>query len=74
MSRKYKISDYDKPHFVTFTVIQWFDVFIRDEYRGIFIDSVKYCQENKGLEVFAWCMMPSHIHMILRTSRTIYRV
>lgn len=68
MSRKYKIGDVDKPHFVTFTVIHWIDVFIRDEYRKIFIDSVKYCQENKSLEVFAWCIMPSHIHMILRTA------
>jgi putative transposase len=70
MSRKYKISDQDKPHFVTFTVIHWIDVFIRDEYRQIFIESVKYCQVNKDLEVFAWCIMTSHVHMILRTRRS----
>jgi putative transposase len=68
MSRKYKITNSDKAYFVTFTVIHWIDVFIRDEYRQIFIDSVRYCQKHKGLEVFAWCIMPSHIHMILRTT------
>jgi putative transposase len=67
MSRKYKIHDQQKLHFVTFTVVHWIDVFIREEYRQIFVDSVKYCQENKGLEVYAYCIMPSHVHMILGT-------
>ena len=53
MSRKYKIRDQEKLYFVTFTVIDWIVVFIRDEYRTILIDSVKYCQQNKGLEVLA---------------------
>jgi putative transposase len=65
MSRKYKIADKERPYFVTFTVINWIDVFIREEYRSIFLDSVHYCQEHKGLEVNAWCIMTSHIHMIL---------
>jgi len=66
MSRKYKIRDQDKLHFVTFTVINWIDVFIRNEYKEVFLDSVRYCQKNKGLEVFGWVIMTNHIHMILR--------
>ena len=72
MSRKYKIRDQDKLYFVTFTVIQWLDppvgrhgVFIRREYKDIFLESIKYCQQHKGLEVCAYCIMSSHIHMIL---------
>jgi len=65
MSRKYKIRDQEKPYFVTFTVVHWIDVFIRTEYRNTFLESIQYCQENKGLEVYAWCMMTSHIHMII---------
>ena len=68
MSRKYKIRDQDKLHFVTFTVVEWIDVFIRNEYKEIFLDSVKYCQKNKGLEVYAWVIMTNHIHMILRAT------
>ena len=34
MSEKYKIRNQDKLYFVTFTVIQWLDVFIRREYKG----------------------------------------
>jgi len=65
MSRKYKIRDQDKLYFVTFTVIAWLDVFIRQEYRDIFLDSLRYCQKNKGLEVCAYCIMSSHVHLII---------
>ena len=67
MSRNYKIRDQQKIYFVTFTVINWIDFFIRDIYRDVFIKSVKHCQAEKGLEVYAWCMMTSHIHIIVGT-------
>lgn len=46
------------------------DIFIREEYRNIFIDSLKYCQKEKGLQVGAWCLMTSHAHLIIGTSGT----
>ena len=51
MSEKYKIRNQDKLYFVTFTVIQWLDVFIRKAYKDILLESLRYCQKNKGLEV-----------------------
>jgi REP element-mobilizing transposase RayT len=68
MGRKYAIRDQEQYYFVTFTVVYWLDVFIRKEYKSIFIDSVKYCQKEKGLLVGAWCIMTSHIHMIIGTN------
>jgi REP element-mobilizing transposase RayT len=65
MARKYAIYDQQAIHFVTFTVINWLDVFIRDEYRQIIIDSLIYCSQHKGLNVHAYCIMTSHIHLIL---------
>ena len=65
MGRKYVISDQQSIYFVTFTVIQWIDVYIRDIYRDIFYDSILFCQNKKGLEVYAYCLMTSHIHMII---------
>ena len=67
MGRKYAIRDNQQLHFVTFTVVHWIDIFIREEYRRIIYDSIKYCQANKGLEVYGYCIMTSHIHMILGT-------
>ena len=70
MSRKYKIRYQEAVHFVTFTVVYWLDVFIRPQYRDIFLDSIRYCQKYKGLEVYAYCIMSSHIHMILARHRS----
>jgi REP element-mobilizing transposase RayT len=68
MGRKYKIRDQEKLYFVTFTIVNWIDVYIRNIYREIIIDDLKYCQEKKGLIVSAWCIMTSHVHLIIGTT------
>jgi hypothetical protein len=47
MSRKSKTREEGALYFVTFPVINWLDIFIRKEYKDIFLDSIRYC--NKGL-------------------------
>jgi len=42
-------------------------LFIRDVYKQAIVDSLNYCQKEKGLEVYAWVIMTSHIHLILRS-------
>ena len=69
MSRKYKFHDNDKLYFISFATVHWIDVFIREEYYQIIIDSWKHCQENKGLEIYGWCIMPSHEHMIIGSKK-----
>jgi REP element-mobilizing transposase RayT len=67
MSSKYKFTDNEKLFFVTCTVSNWIDVFIRNEYKEILLDSIKYCQKEKDLELYGWCIMTSHIHLIIGT-------
>ena len=57
----------DKAYFLTLTIVNWIDVFTRKNHRDAFIESVKYCQEQKGLIVFAYCIMSNHVHMIANT-------
>jgi REP element-mobilizing transposase RayT len=66
MSDKYKIYDIDKAYFVTLTTVGWIDVFTRSNHKLLIVDSLKYCQQNKGLVIFGWCLMSSHLHMIAR--------
>jgi len=33
------------------------------------VNSLKYCQENKGLEIYAWVLMHSHLHLICRAAQ-----
>jgi putative transposase len=67
MGFKYAIRS-DKLHFLTHTIVDWIDVFTRKELADIIVSSLNYCIENKGLEVYVWCLMPSHLHMIARTA------
>lgn len=66
MSRKYKFHNPEGIYFVSFAVQGWVDVFTRNEYKNILVDNLKYCQEHKGLEIFAWCIMTNHVHLIIR--------
>jgi REP element-mobilizing transposase RayT len=68
MALKYQIRDQKEWYFVTFTIVDWVDVFIRDTYRNIFLDSVRFCQKDRGLTVGAWVIMTSHVHMIVATN------
>ena len=54
-------------YFVSFTVVHWVDVFTRKQYRDILIESLKYCQDKKGLVIYAWCIMSNHVHLIIST-------
>ena len=65
MSTKYKFKDQDKLYFVSFAVVYWIDLFTRNEYRNILLESWKYCQSKKGMDLYAWCIMTSHVHMII---------
>jgi putative transposase len=64
MSRKYKFLDKEGLYFVSFATVNWIDVFIRPVYYEIITESLIYCQKNLGLELYCWCIMPSHIHLI----------
>jgi hypothetical protein len=55
------------------TVVEWIDLFTRVTQKQLIVDSLKYCQENKGLNIFGWCFpqdaarMPSHLRLITNT-------
>lgn len=66
----YKIRDQHAIHFITFSVVQWIDVFTRSDYANIVIDSLNYCINQKGLNVHAFCLMPNHVHLIISSKPT----
>lgn len=68
MNSKYKFSDIEGVYFTTSIVVDWIDVFTRDVYRDILLNSFRFCQKNQGLQIHAWVPiaigMPNHFHMI----------
>jgi REP element-mobilizing transposase RayT len=65
MSRNYRFHDPEGIYFVTFTVVQWIDLFTRKRYADMVLDAIRWCQSNKGLKVYSWCIMSNHVHMII---------
>lgn len=54
----------DLPYFVTLTTVGWIDVFTRKDYAEIIIESLKYCQQEKGLKIFAPLVVASRYDQI----------
>ncbi|MEZ4986777.1 MAG: transposase [Saprospiraceae bacterium] len=63
----YKIVNQHEPHFLTLTTVGWIDIFTRQVFRDLFLDSIRYCQREKGLVINAWVIMSNHVHLVART-------
>lgn len=53
---------------MSFAVVEWLDVFTRNEYKDILLESLRFCQKQKGMEIFAWCIMTNHVHLVFRSN------
>jgi REP element-mobilizing transposase RayT len=56
----------DGVYFVSFATVYWIDVFVREIYFEAVVSSLDYNRKNKGMELFCYCIMPSHLHLIFR--------
>ena len=65
MGFAYKFHDPDGAYFVTCATVQWVDVFTRSIYCDVVVESLQYCINKKGLVLYAWVIMPNHIHLVV---------
>ena len=70
---RYQIREQNSIHYLTFTVVDWIDVFTRIDYKQSIVQSLNYCIEHKGLEVYAWVLMTNHMHLIAK-AKSNYRL
>jgi putative transposase len=56
-----------KKHFVTFTSIEWIDIFTSFKYYEELLNILKFLMLNKGLEIYGYVFMMNHIHLIIGT-------
>ncbi len=56
----------NQTHFLTITIIEWIDIFTKPQYFKIIINSLKYCQKNKGLLLYEFVIMTNHLHLIAK--------
>ena len=58
----------DELYFVTLTVIDCIDVFTRRSYNDFIIENLTYCQQHKNLIIYAYVIMPNHIHIVVNVT------
>ena len=58
-------------YFLTFTVYRWYYLFDRHNRWDILIDSLQYCQANKGLHIYNFVFMLNHMYLIAQSSDVI---
>jgi REP element-mobilizing transposase RayT len=52
-------------HFLTFTTVEWIDIFTKPEYFDLIINTFKYCQKNQGLLLYGFVIMVNHVHCLI---------
>lgn len=62
---RYRITRDNSVYYVTFTVMDWLPLFVREETCRIVADSLNFCVRNKGLLVGAYVVMPTHMHAVV---------
>lgn len=68
MNAGYKIRDEAAVHYLTFSVVDWVDIFSRRSHRDTLIDSLNFCVERKGALVYGFVIMTNHMHIILQSA------
>ena len=68
MSRNYKFRNPEGLYFISFATVFWVDVFVRRLYFDCIVESLNKCADDKGMEIYAWCIMPSHVHLVFRSA------
>ena len=63
------LTDQHGCYYLTFNVVDWVDVFIRPVYKQIIVDTLNFLVASRGLEVYAWCLMSNHLHLVCRSTR-----
>jgi putative transposase len=70
MSTTYKFLNQKGIFFVSFATVGWVDVFTRIVYKEIFVESLRYCINDKGPILHACCLMTYHVQFIFSSKES----
>ena len=69
MKKPWSFDESDSLYFCTDVIVGWQYVFTSPEFFETITESLKYCQEHKGLLVHGYVIMPNHVHSIVSASQ-----
>jgi len=62
--KRYWVKDSQYPYFLTHTVINWMNAFLNAGINGLILDLLSFYRYQYGVEIFAYVIMPNHLHYI----------
>jgi putative transposase len=63
------LDSYDEPgdsYFITASIINWIPLFDEDRYAQVILDGLSFFKAKKDILLFAFVIMPSHFHAIIK--------
>ncbi len=67
VNRRKSYMDIGEIFFFTATINSWMHLLAKDQYKQVILDSLENLNGRKLADVFAFVIMPNHIHMIWKT-------
>ncbi|MDO8592264.1 MAG: transposase [bacterium] len=65
MATREKIFIPNEIYYITFTILGWKSVFIKDEYCDLAYKWFDYIRKNYGNKIHGYVIMPSHLHVLI---------
>ena len=66
---RYVITEPEKPHFLTCTVVEWMPVFTRPDAVQILLDSWLHQRVHEDLQLYGYGVLENHLHFIAQAPR-----
>jgi REP element-mobilizing transposase RayT len=67
MSRsRHRVFETEYPYFMTNTIVAWLPVFSQRALVEIVVDSWRFLQRERGVQIFGFVIMENHLHWIAR--------
>ena len=66
---QYIIREFNKPHFLTCTVVEWLSVFTRPDAVQVLLDSWSHQRLNDGLRLYGYVILENHLHFVAQAPR-----
>lgn len=61
---RYRFGDDHYPHFMTSTIVAWLPVFSQPEFANVVLDSWRFLQREREIDILAFVIMENHLHWI----------
>jgi len=61
--------NYQNTFFLTATINEWKPLLLKNEYKNIVINSLKFLTNSQRVKIFGFVIMPNHLHIIWNISQ-----